>query len=82
VYVGAAPAMGESLLEVEGLSAGNRSEYETTEAVRDVSLEVCGGEALALVGESAVDKRMIGHAILGLLPGNAEMRADAVRFCG
>jgi ABC-type microcin C transport system duplicated ATPase subunit YejF len=50
--------------------------------VRDVSLEVCGGEALALVGESAVDKRMIGHAILGLLPGNAEMRADAVRFCG
>jgi ABC-type microcin C transport system duplicated ATPase subunit YejF len=50
--------------------------------VRDVSLEVCGGEALALVGESAVDKRMIGHAILGLLPGNTEMRADAVRFCG
>jgi ABC-type microcin C transport system duplicated ATPase subunit YejF len=69
-------------LRSRGCPPGNRSEYETTEAVRDVSLEVCGGEALALVGESAVDKRMIGHAILGLLPGNTEMRADAVRFCG
>ena len=79
---GAAPAMGEPLLEVEGLSARYRSEHETTEAVRNVSLEVRGGETLALVGESAAGKSTIGHAILGLLPGNAEVRADAVRFRG
>jgi len=72
----------EPLLAVEGLSASYRTEHETIQAVRNVSLEVRPGETLALVGESAAGKSTIGHAILGLLPGNATVRADAMRFRG
>ena len=79
---GTLPLIDEPLLAVEGLSARYRTEHEAIEAVRDVSLEVRAGETLALVGESAAGKSTIGHAILGLLPGNAEVHADALRFRG
>lgn len=79
---GAGQAAGEPLLAVEGLSASYRTEHESIHAVRSVSLEVRPGETLALVGESAAGKSTIGHAILGLLPGNAEVQADALRFRG
>jgi peptide/nickel transport system ATP-binding protein len=59
---------GEPLLTVEGLFASYRTEHESIEAVRNVSLEVRAGEMLALVGESAAGKSTVGHAILGLLP--------------
>jgi len=79
---GAGQATGEPLLAVEGLSASYRTEHESIDAVRGVSLEVRAGETLALVGESAAGKSTIGHAILGLLPGNAEVQADGLRFRG
>ena len=79
---GGSSTTGEPLLAVEGLSARYRTEHEAIEAVRNVSLEVRAGETLALVGESAAGKSTIGHAILGLLPGNAEVQADVLRFRG
>ena len=79
---GGSPTTGEPLLAVEGLSARYRTEHEAIDAVRNVSLEVRAGVTLALVGESAAGKSTIGHAILGLLPGNVEVRADALHFRG
>lgn len=71
---------GEPLITVDGLSVSYRSEDDTVAAVRDVSFEVRPGETLALVGESAAGKSTIGHALLGLLPGNAEVEARSMRF--
>jgi oligopeptide/dipeptide ABC transporter ATP-binding protein len=78
----ASAPQGPPLLAVDRLSASYRTEHESIDAVREVSLEVRPGETLALVGESAAGKSTIGHAILGLLPGNAEVRADALHFRG
>lgn len=41
--------------------------------VTDMSLEVCAGEIVALVGASGAGKSLIGNAVLGLLPPNATM---------
>ena len=78
--VAAERALREPLVTVEGLSVSYRTDEETVSAVRDVSFEVRPGETLALVGESAAGKSTIGHALLGLLPGNADVKASAMRF--
>lgn len=70
------------LIAVDGLSVSYRSEDATVAAVRDVSFEVRAGETLALVGESAAGKSTIGHALLGLLPGNADVEARSMRYAG
>ncbi len=75
-------AASEPLLSVRGLSASYRTEQESIEAVQSVSLDVYPGETLALVGESAAGKSTVGHAILGLLPTNARVSADAIHFDG
>ena len=51
-------------------------------AVRDVSLTLAPGERLGIVGESGSGKSLTGRALLGLLPPNARMSAQALRFDG
>ncbi len=85
--VGPAPtpvsrAVDEPLLSIDNMSVSYRTDDSVVEAVRDVSLEIRAGETLALVGESAAGKSTVGHAILGLLPGNADMTANSMRFRG
>ncbi|MGW8377371.1 ABC transporter ATP-binding protein [Streptomyces sp. ODS28] len=46
-------------------------------AVTDVSFDLPPGECLALVGESGCGKSVLASALLGLLPGNAEVRGSA-----
>lgn len=75
-------ATGEPLLSIDHMSVNYRTDDAVVEAVRGVSLEVRAGETLALVGESAAGKSTVGHAILGLLPGNSEMKANALQFRG
>ena len=72
----------EPLISIDGLSVNYRGDDSSVAAVRDVSLEVRPGETLALVGESAAGKSTVGHALLGLLPTNAEMTARSMRFRG
>ena len=72
----------EPLISIDGLSVSYRTDESRVAAVRDVSLEVRPGETLALVGESAAGKSTVGHALLGLLPANAEMTANDMRFRG
>ena len=51
---------------------------ETISPVSDVSFSVQAGEIVALVGASGAGKSLLAHALLGLLPKNAQMSGD---FC-
>ncbi|WP_079166445.1 ABC transporter ATP-binding protein [Streptomyces oceani] len=47
-------------------------------AVTEVSFDLAAGECLALVGESGCGKSVLAAALLGLLPGNAQVRGAAL----
>lgn len=46
-----------------------------------LSVDLRRGEVLAVIGSSGSGKSLLAHAILGILPGNAEVRG-AMRFAG
>ena len=62
---------------VEGLSVRFRLRGAEVRAVTDASFELRPGRLLALVGESGCGKSVLASALLGLLPGNAEVRGSA-----
>jgi oligopeptide/dipeptide ABC transporter ATP-binding protein len=68
----------EPLVSIRDLRASYRTDEATIPAVRGVSLDLYPGEVLALVGESASGKSTVAHAILGLLPGSAEVSGDVL----
>jgi oligopeptide/dipeptide ABC transporter ATP-binding protein len=57
---------GASILEVERLRVGFRTEAGLVRAVEDVSLSLRSGEVLALVGESGSGKSVTAMTLLGL----------------
>ncbi|MDP9039423.1 MAG: ABC transporter ATP-binding protein [Acidobacteriota bacterium] len=61
--------MGERVLRVEGLGVG----FGGREVVHGVSFGVGAGETLGLVGESGSGKSACSLAVMGLLPGSAEV---------
>ena len=69
------------LVEIENLRIAFRSRSETFEAVRGVSFSV-GREKFAIVGESGSGKSLTARCLMQLLPGNAEVTADVLRFDG
>lgn len=58
----------QAILYVKDLSTYFKQGETLTEAVKNVSFEICHGETLALVGESGSGKSVIAHSILRLLP--------------
>jgi len=58
----------QPLLSIEELSIDFISEQQTTNAVRNISLQVNRGEIFAIVGESGSGKSVTSLAILQLLP--------------
>ncbi|MER5318814.1 ABC transporter ATP-binding protein [Streptosporangium roseum] len=65
------------MLGVHGLTVSFRIPGATVRAVSDADFEVRPGRCLALVGESGCGKSVLAHALLGLLPGNAEVSGQA-----
>jgi peptide/nickel transport system ATP-binding protein len=70
-----------ALLEVDHVHVGYGSGAGDVSAVSDVSLEVAEGEIFGLVGESGCGKTTLALALMGLLPGSAEVHG-AIRFQG
>jgi peptide/nickel transport system ATP-binding protein len=58
----------QPLLSIENLSVDFISEQQTTNAVKNISLQVSRGEILAIVGESGSGKSVTSLSILQLLP--------------
>ena len=69
------------LMQVEDLAVTFYSPNGTFRAVRDASLEISRGEVLGLVGESGCGKSTVAFAMMGYLPGTAQVDG-AVRFEG
>ena len=73
----------DSLLELSNLVvAYPRSDGSESVVVEGVSLTLRKGEILGLVGESGSGKSQTAFSILGLLPPEAHLRADALVFDG
>ncbi|GGI44999.1 ABC transporter ATP-binding protein [Paenibacillus marchantiophytorum] len=69
------------MLEVSKLSIrfkrfDRRLRSVQTEIIHNLQLSIASGEILAVVGSSGSGKSLLAHAILGILPGNAEVAGD------
>lgn len=71
-----------ALLEVQNLNIGFDLGGRTLEICSDVSIALEKGKVLGLIGESGSGKTVTCKAVLDLLPANAVMAADHVRFKG
>ena len=67
-----------ALLEAEGLRIG----FGGLAAVRGASFTVHKGETHCLVGESGCGKSVTALAMMGLLPSNATLQTNLLRFDG
>ncbi len=70
-----------ALLELEALSVRIRRGGRRATVLHALRLRLEAGETVALVGESGSGKSMLGLALMGLLPGAAEV-SGAIRFDG
>jgi len=74
--------MAAPLLEVRRLTVAHDRSPGPGRAVRDLSLQLFPGEALALVGESGCGKSTLALAIARLLEGGSRVESGEVRFDG
>ena len=66
-----------NVLEIQNLSVDFRAKDAVVSALSDVSLSVGKGEILGLAGESGCGKSTLALALIGLLPGSADVRGHA-----
>ncbi|CAM3929881.1 putative ABC transporter ATP-binding protein YejF [Pseudomonas reidholzensis] len=70
------------LIEVRDLSVSYRFAGQVTQAVKQLSFSLSQGETVAIVGESGSGKSTLANALLGLLPGNAQIDGGQLRVDG
>ncbi|MDR6550109.1 ABC transporter ATP-binding protein [Paenibacillus qinlingensis] len=74
------------MLEITNLSIhfnryDRRMRQVRTETLHDVHLSIAAGEIVAVVGSSGSGKSLLAHAILGILPSNAQV-TGGIQFKG
>jgi peptide/nickel transport system ATP-binding protein len=74
--------LGETLLEVEGLTMHYKTKEGWVSAVDDVSFELRRGDSLGLVGESGCGKTSVALTLLRLQASNAEIKEGEIRLAG
>ncbi|MGH3695821.1 MAG: ABC transporter ATP-binding protein [Pseudonocardiaceae bacterium] len=74
-------ATGDSVLDVADLRVQFRTDEGRVQAVRGISYQLRRGEVLGIVGESGSGKSVTSLAVMGLLPGSAQV-SGSVRFAG
>lgn len=81
---GAAATAGgaDSLLNIEGLNVSFATPRGTVDVVKDVSLALAPGKALALVGESGSGKTVTARTLVGLNAANANVTAGRLDVLG
>lgn len=73
----------EAILQIKDLSVSFRmydqgfEQYEL-KVISDLTLEVCPGEITAIAGSSGSGKSLLAHAVMGLLPENAETSGEII----
>ncbi|MFR3729668.1 ABC transporter ATP-binding protein [Lacrimispora sp.] len=70
----------KEILSVENVHTTFHTHGKSVQAVRGVSLSVENQEILAVVGESGSGKSVLMKSVMGLMPDNAEVTADRIRF--
>jgi peptide/nickel transport system ATP-binding protein len=70
----------QPLVSVDGLQSQYRISQGIVTALRGVDLQIFPGESVALVGESGSGKSTLAHALIGLLPDNAEITGGTLRY--
>jgi peptide/nickel transport system ATP-binding protein len=72
--------MQSNLLTINDLRIHFPSEEGTVEALRGISFSLKKGETLGIVGESGSGKSMTAQAIMGLLPGKAQLVSGEIFY--
>ncbi|WP_207842310.1 dipeptide ABC transporter ATP-binding protein [Williamsia soli] len=70
------------LVEVEDLRVGFPSGARTIAAVDGISFTIDRGQSVAIVGESGSGKSVTARSLVGLIGGNAHVRADRLQVGG
>lgn len=70
------------ILDVKNLSTTFYSHKEAAYVVRGVDMHVDDRDIFAIVGESGSGKSVLMKSIMGILPENAEVKADTLLFAG
>ena len=70
-----------ALLSIQHLAITFHTSAGNIAALKDVSLQLQAGQSLAVVGESGAGKSQLFHAVMGLLPRNAQT-TGSVQFQG
>ncbi|MER9793632.1 ABC transporter ATP-binding protein [Mesorhizobium sp. M0213] len=74
------PSSSRPLLEIRDLNLDFGTPRGRIHALRNVSLDVPGGQVVGIVGESGSGKSTLAYTVMGLLPENAQVTAGSILF--
>ena len=74
---------GDNLVRIRALSVTYSSaKGDVVRALDDLSLEICAGEVLGILGESGCGKSTLANAVLKLLPAHAKLESGQILLHG